>query len=73
MAVRERRSLTLTFAVAIVLALALAVIAGQVIGGHVGRRTTTDLLAGLPASAPSLVPGRHGPDPMPLPMPTRHP
>ena len=68
MAVRDRRSLAVTFAAGIVLVLAAAVIAGQVLGGHVGRRSVA-MIANLPATAPALGPGRGPANPSPLPSP----
>jgi hypothetical protein len=69
MAARDRRNIAITFAAAIVLALGVAVVAGEMLGGHVGRRTLA-MMANLPATAPAMTPGRPAnPAPLPSPLP----
>ena len=61
--------LAVTFAAAIVLVLTAAMIAGQVLGGHMGRRTVA-MMANL--ATPALGPGRGPANPAPLPSPLTH-
>ena len=70
MAPRARRNLAITFAAAVFFAVAAAVIAGEVFGGHLGRRTVA-LMANAPVTAPALAPG-HPANPAPLPLPLPH-
>jgi len=71
MAGRDRRNLAITFVAAIVLVLAAAVIAGQVLGGQIGRRTVA-MMANIPAAARTLAPPRGPANPSPPPSPLPH-